>query len=263
MKFSERMGAQPPPLPLNLDEMPPRLRTRLWNALLEEVQSWFDLRRIRSKLPSQLWDEHLARPIEAMPTDLVRHRLVLKQVFDQLSWDGIYDLLEFILQRTPSSRFAVRVNLALEQELAAVRFIDKGFVQVTDSAEVNQVVEALSSAPTEAREHIAQALRSLGSRPKPDTRNAVKEVICALESVAKQITDKPSSTYPAVAQILKARGAHPQFVQAWSNLYSYASDAGGMRHGLKEGEEAPTLAEAKLIVVTGSAFVNYLVTTFP
>jgi hypothetical protein len=262
MKFSERMGVKSPRLPLNIGDFPSRLRTRLWNAFAEEIQTWSDVKVVPSPYPELVWDEFLALPIESMPRGRASLQQELRLVFEQSHWAEAYDLLEFVLQRTKSERLANRINVALEQELAALRFVGEVFVQVTDHAEIDEIEEALSTAPSEAREHIAQALKCLASRPDPDTRNVGKEVMCAIESVAKQVTGKPSATFSDLPQTLIAKGAHSQFVTAWKNMYSYTSGAGGIRHGLKEGDAPPSVAEAKLFVVTGSAFVNYLVATF-
>ncbi|MEB7145202.1 hypothetical protein NEM79_21265, partial [Escherichia coli] len=45
---------------------------------------------------------------------------------------------------------------------------------------------------------------------------------------------------------------------AFSQLYGYTSDQGGICHALTEEDVNPTLAEAKFMLVTCSAFSNYL-----
>ncbi len=53
-------------------------------------------------------------------------------------------------------------------------------------------------------------------------------------------------------------GLHPALKKAFNNLYGYTSDAKGIRHALlEEAELYPE--DAKFMLVSCSAFVNYLV----
>ena len=51
---------------------------------------------------------------------------------------------------------------------------------------------------------------------------------------------------------------HPALEKAFSNLYGYTSDAGGIRHALTDESFLPTYADAKFMLVACSAFVNFL-----
>lgn len=52
---------------------------------------------------------------------------------------------------------------------------------------------------------------------------------------------------------------HPSLKSAFEKLYGYTSDESGIRHaGRIDGKEA-TFAEAKFMLVSCSAFVNYLI----
>ena len=52
---------------------------------------------------------------------------------------------------------------------------------------------------------------------------------------------------------------HSSLREGISKLYGYACDQGGVRHGEGEVESTVTFEEAKLMMVTCSAIVNYLV----
>jgi hypothetical protein len=51
---------------------------------------------------------------------------------------------------------------------------------------------------------------------------------------------------------------HPSLKSAFQNLYGYTSDANGIRHALLE-EANLDFEDAKFMLVSCSAFVNYLV----
>ena len=110
------------------------------------------------------------------------------------------------------------------------------------------------------RTHLKTALHLLGKRPAPDYRNAVKESISAVESVAKQLSKNESQGLAGALDELGKRGPiHGALKSAFLKLYGYTSDADGIRHAILD-EPNVDFDEAKYMVVACSAFVNYLVT---
>jgi hypothetical protein len=91
------------------------------------------------------------------------------------------------------------VNHILERELSGFRFVQGLLVPITTKEEIEEIDTAAEKAGkfglVGAREHIHSALDLLGKKPNPDYRNAIKEAISAVESVAKQISksDEPLS----------------------------------------------------------------------
>lgn len=53
---------------------------------------------------------------------------------------------------------------------------------------------------------------------------------------------------------------HPALSKAFSLLYGYTNDADGIRHGLL-GEESLTKSDARFMLISCSAFVNYVIET--
>ena len=99
-------------------------------------------------------------------------------------------------------------------------------------------------------------------RKSPDYANAIKEAISAVESVCRIIVgDKgKAATLGQTIKKINDKGVviPPALEQAYSKLYGYTCEAGGIRHGSIEmtdvGEE-----DARYMVVSCSAFVNYLI----
>ena len=63
---------------------------------------------------------------------------------------------------------------------------------------------------------------------------------------------------------LKEKGLniHPALEQAWNKLYAYTCDEGGVRHSEKAFESNVTFEEAKYMLVSCCAFVNYLIAEY-
>ena len=109
------------------------------------------------------------------------------------------------------------------------------------------------------REHLSQSLTLLSNRQKPDYRNSIKESISAVESLAKIISKQNSATLgPALDAVEKKAKLHAVLKQAFQKLYGYTSDAQGIRHALMD-EATLDAEDAKFMLVSCSAFVNYLV----
>jgi hypothetical protein len=62
----------------------------------------------------------------------------------------------------------------------------------------------------------------------------------------------------ALAAIEKKTTLHPSLKEAFQKLYGYTSDAQGIRHALMD-EPNLDIEDAKFMLVSCSAFVNYLI----
>lgn len=63
---------------------------------------------------------------------------------------------------------------------------------------------------------------------------------------------------PALSAVDKKAKLHPSLKEAFQKLYGYTSDAQGIRHALMD-EPTLDVEDAKFMLVSCSAFVNYLV----
>ena len=96
----------------------------------------------------------------------------------------------------------------------------------------------------------------------PIIRNSIKESISAVESICKMITNDSADTLgKALNKIEKDGGIkiHPSMNAAFRKLYGYTSDSGGIRHALTDEKTPPDFEDAMFMLVSCSAFVNYVV----
>jgi hypothetical protein len=63
----------------------------------------------------------------------------------------------------------------------------------------------------------------------------------------------------AIKLVREKVGLHPALGQGFSNLYGWTNDAGGIRHALMDDSVACDFEEAKFMLVSCSAFTNYLI----
>jgi hypothetical protein len=159
--------------------------------------------------------------------------------------------------------FFEKCNHTLEMESAGYRIIDNKIIQITANEEIEEIQQALDSSkglkPVEI--HLSTALEYLSNRENPDYRNSIKESISAVESLCAVLTNDKSATLGKALKVIESKyKIHPALKNAFSALYGYTSDSGGIRHSLLEDDIEVTMEDAKFMLITCSAFINYLKT---
>jgi len=267
MKFSERIGVSAPQ-PLQTDSISEDLRNRIWNFL---VQYCFKYGENWERPLKLIFAEHYKQRIDEF--DYYYNR-ALYQVstlyFDKnISWYEPYDLLEFVCDRLGifgiSNRawFCDQINRILTEENSGFRFIGGKLCPITNKAEIEEIGKALLAKNKDVtfgvREHIQTALELLSQKPTPDYRNCIKESISAVESVVKIISQDDNATLSqALKKLDEDFPMHGSLREGLIKLYGYTSDEGGIRHAML-AESNIGFDEAKFMLVTCSAFVNYLI----
>ena len=180
-------------------------------------------------------------------------------------WYIIFDFIERYLKICDDATFdkmQVEFNAILEDEVSAYRILDGLVVPITNKSEMGSISDAMNTPFEACNIHIAKALELFANREKPDYENSIKESISAAESICSEITgiEGAQATLGKTIKKLKDAGMHihPAMENAFTSLYGYTSDEGGIRHGSIDFVEAPS-EDAKFMLITCSAFVNYLV----
>jgi hypothetical protein len=283
--FSQRMGLTPVKTKIQIDNIDNDLRVKLWNKIFDyyltrnymaeasyaerQAAEYKDIQD-RQILLNKVWTDYLNRTKDS----LLNQGCIaeMQQVILRNPWYEVYDLLEFIvkyhLNEYKNSAFIESCNSVLEQEVSAYRFVGKKIVQITSEVEITEIQDALDATASltslkGANIHLNTALERLADKQSPDYRNSIKESISAVETVCVVIAGKDNAKTLAKAlnymenhSIIKIHGA---LKQAFSSLYGYASDADGIRHGLLEPNLNLEFDDAKYMLVTCTAFINYLV----
>jgi len=272
MRFSQRIGKTPVKTVLQVESMDDDLKNSLWNIIIEdffetfsEYSDGFD-ETPRGKVFISIWREIFKRPIDTIPRYSNTNTVVIKdstrvirEWFFREPWYKIYDFIEFIIPL--SNRFTISCNNILEKEVSAYRIIKGQVIQITTEGEIAEIEEALTASDEwkAVNTHLTAALNFLADRKNPDYRNSIKESISAVESLCLKIGGNTNGKFgDALTEIERKIGLHGSLKRAFTALYGYASDEGGIRHALTEEGTTPTFEDAKFMLVTCSAFINYL-----
>ena len=213
-----------------------------------------------------IWSTHLKWRKDEMPTYHHDRMPIIKKYYFGANWSDCYDLVEFCanLDIPQSKEFIERCNEIFKEEFSGYRFLGKELVPIsneTESTSIQQAIEISSrmSPLKGVNIHLEDALKKLSDRKSPDYRNSIKESILAIEALANIIAGKTNSTLGQALSIIKSKiGLHRALEQGYKSIYGYTSDDDGIRHFLLE-ESTCDLADAQYMLVSCSAFVNYLI----
>lgn len=142
--------------------------------------------------------------------------------------------------------------------------IEGRFVPITDENEITSIEDACNNKFEGVRAHISKAVGFIADRERKDCKNCIKESISAVESICSIIVEDEGATLGKAIKQLKDKGMkiHPALERAFLSFYGYTSDEGGIRHSEGMFESDVTFEEAKFMLVSCSAFVNYLTANY-
>lgn len=154
-------------------------------------------------------------------------------------------------------------NELFEVECVGYRFINKQITDIINDEEIKEIKEALNTKYSACSESINKALNLLYNREKPDYSNSVKESISAIEAICNIILGTNNATLGEALKSLEKNGLkiHSAMKNAFISLYGYTSNKSGIRHN-NGVDENTTFEEAKYMLVSCSAFLNYLIQVY-
>ena len=246
------------------------LRNGLWQACTESFfnrsDGDYDYDHPFQNIMGHVYVDFLKLTSDVIPYGYNAGIAAIRDWFFSAKWYEVYNFIEFLLPFDaqpygPHGVFADRVSHFLEREKSGYRILQELLAPITDPVELSAVSAAanLSSKFSGAREHMRSAIALFSKKPQPDYRNSIKEAISAVESTARVVTGNPKATLGDALRTLNSKIAiHPALRDGMNKLYGYTSDEGGIRHALLE-ESNIDEAEAKFMIVTCSAFVNFCI----
>lgn len=292
--FSEKIGLSTCTIKIQTNEFDDRTRTLIGNHLYDVLSVVFSYASTIGI--SRYLNPSRQSPLQAMSSDFCKD--VLSEVLNVsvhlpsnkfYNWEVNYDrfaeiissapyneVLDFlwyvchwIATHTTSTSFVHEIyngfNQLFEKEYVGYRFVAGEITPITNSLEIQEIEPACQIPFEGAHVQLQKALGFLSDREHPDYKNSIKESISAVESVCETIVGSENgATLGKAVKHLEEHGLkiHSSLREGISKLYGYACDQGGVRHGEGEVESTVTFEEAKLMMVTCSAIVNYLVAEY-
>lgn len=271
MKFSERYGYTLVNEALCRETIPLSTRTRIWNNFYSIIfndtyrsllngysYTGYEHEKLIG-FGNVFYDFFLNEDLELFNLGLLELRI--KEQFDlSHRWNRVFDFIEFFIQNYPFEKevniLIENLNRVLKEEKSAYRIINKQIAEITSEEEIVEINKALSLPDkfSPVNEHLTKALKHFSNRDKPDYENSIKESISALESLTKIILGEKGT----LGELTKKLQIHPALKSAISQLYGWASDEKGIRHGSDNKTTKIDEEETKLILILSSSLINYI-----
>lgn len=155
-------------------------------------------------------------------------------------------------------QFVSNINRQFQRLDYAYRVVNDCIVDLTNEEQITSIEKAIDTSST-IKTHISSALHHLAHKPTPDYRNSIKESISAVEVICREITGE-LTLGKALNRLEKKGVIIPNMLKvSFEKLYDYTNDkATGIRHALMDDTSNATYDEALFMLVSCSAFVNYL-----
>ena len=253
---------------MQIDSINSRTRTRIWNRVKEALPEQYIDNYYYERFAITLFDE-LGLKTENAEYYLTKY--IEHSILQEMAWNEVYDLAELILDLLPDTKsewLAGVLNNVLEKENCAYRILhgtegDHSIYQVqriTNELELQEIEQATQTEYDAVNKQIMNAVSQYSDFEKPDYADAVRCAIAAVESAMRILDGKAKTLGDAIKRARKAGTSYNQrLLDGLEKLYAYASEA--VRHGSNEPVEV-TEPEAKLMIVTCSAIVNYLLSEY-
>jgi len=282
--FSQRYGYKPASKAIQRESLDQDTRNQLWNVISPFLQK----HGLLCSVLQDVWTDYFKETHDTCPSvtgvrkDHDCFYWFYKEYFlTNAKWHECFDLMEFLVN--PSRQDYWRneiynnayiradqcnlptcelINFILERECCAYRFVEYQTVEITSAEEIEAIEEACQTLHDATGKHIQNALALLSNRKNPDYPNSVKESISAVEALCQKITGDKKATLGKALDLLQKQTTplHPALLAAFDKLYGYTSAAGGIRHGSIDIAKVDYHL-AKFMLVTCSAFVNYVQST--
>lgn len=285
--FSDRQRIKSENTEIQLKNLDKRTRIQIFNLLSLQYNSLYK-EQSYSEDPVQNFFRYITSEVFCQEID-TRYLINDDTFFDQIkqvimcnSYDEVLTLVEAIGQywtevikeiyskggyyySFPAEKKDIvfeSFNDLFEQEYVGYRFINGLISPISDELEMKTITETLSSSYSAVTSHITKAHSLLANREHPDYENSIKESISSVEAMCEIVTGVrgKEATLGNMLKKLEQKGVviHSALKSAFNILYGYTSDANGIRHAGDIGGKASTFEEAKFMLISCCAFINYL-----
>lgn len=192
-----------------------------------------------------------------------------------IMWYQKLDLLEFVIRTSVKlaennndaqvleilQRFIDLLNREFERLDFGYRIVNLMVTDITTEEEKACIEKTIAESADNVLQHMEKAIELYSAKPTPDVRNSIKEAITAVEAACRELTGE--NTFGDAIKKLESKGIvlQDRLKASMIQMYAYTNQPDtGIRHALMDpdGKYVPTKDEAYFMIISCSAFINYL-----
>ncbi len=241
------------------------------NAIINQLQAWNESISGRVypepfiEIERAIWTYHLNKITTHFPYHY-GEETILSGTYIKETKNEWYKKLDYLEAFISIANIAAQqytkslcddINREFERLNYAYRIVENKIIPLTSEEEIKAIEVALTNENDSVHFHLNNALVLLAQRPEGDYRNSIKESISAVEAFIRGITGKTDLNFHMLAQ--KGIEVPSVLRGSFDKLYGYTChEATGIRHALMDDTHVPGAAEATFMIISCSAFINYL-----
>lgn len=277
MRFSERYGYEKPSDVIIRDTITLEIKNAISNCFIDllELLRPEKYRLLETKVKRHFFDQSLKGTpnlelFEGYPifsSKPYSHIAIIPYLEnDETPWWKILNLIEYTIDYLEEEQsesikheFINSINSDFERLNFAYRIVDDCVAEITSEQEIKSIETTIEESTDNIAMHLNEALKQYSSKESPNYRNSIKESISAVEALNRQITGEKTLNFKKMED--KGLKVPSVLIDAFKKLYGYTNEeTTGIRHSLLDssGEYVPGADEALYMLVTCSAFINYL-----
>lgn len=265
--FSERKGFKQFSNIIQRDDLNERTRNKLYSKtkiMLENVhnESFYE---IRHEFNEELYINIFSCTIDDIPQYRETIYKDVKDIFLYSTFSDVFTFIEAIIyilknidknySKEYSSMYTEAIEQVFQDENVDYHIENGLIIDITSKEQIESIEKTMNSKYDIVSKHYNNALRLLYENK--DYSNSIKESITSVEAMCQIINNSKQTLGEALKKLNIS--IHPALLSAYKILYGYTSDANGSRHANGIGEKNATFAEARYMLISCSAFVNYLI----
>lgn len=280
--FSDRNSIKPISTVIQYEDFLPETRVIFYNSLVDMINfqilsQSFDKELVAKAIATDLFNEVYDRWVHSFDKVLE----AIKDVMLHNDYDEVLTTIEYICSLIYESyehynnrhgydwfysssykNVYDEMNNLFENEYVGYRFVNSLIVKITNEKEIESIVNASSTPFRKINESISKAISFISVNGKHDYKNAIKESVSAVEQLMNILLNTNGLTLPnSLEQYSHKITIDEHLKTSIREMYKYASDTDGIRHGNNKESNEVTYDEAKFILVVCSGIINYFLTT--
>lgn len=269
--FSERKGIKNFSEMVQINNLSVRSRNLIYTCICKYIQM-IEEDVDSSELIEYIYIQLMSLTKDDIPYNYYTYRYDIDEIFKfikkvilQLDYSDIFDFIDGLIIYFKNNicyinkEFTAEINQLFINENINYRILNNMVTDIIQEKEIESIEETLNNPYIEVSQHYSKAIEQLYK--VKDFDNSIKESISSVEAMCQILTQNNKATLGDALKSLKNR-IHPAMESAFQKLYGYTSDANGIRHSNGLGEGNSTFEEAKYMLISCSAFVNYLKENF-
>lgn len=266
--FSERKGIVCFSDIVQTNSLNKRTRNLIYSCIRDNIEEFFYNSPYGDQIIEYIYIQILSMIKEQIPYEYNLERYDLEEIFNMLhnviskqDFNFVFDIIEGIINfykdlslYSIKQDFIEKLNIIFKNENVNYKIINDIITDIVNEEETKSVNETLEIPYEVVKKHYIKAIEKLYK--DKDYANSIKESITSVEAMC-QIINGSKETLGKALKNLKIQ-IHPALKNAFISIYGYTSDENGTRHANGIGEKNATFSEAKYMLVSCSAFINYL-----